>query len=540
MKELVLTVDNLSVSIQTLEEEKQLLDKVSFHVPAGEIVAIIGESGSGKSMTAKAILDLLPKDIAISSGDIKFLHKDVLTMNKKQKQHYRGRQVGLVFQDTFGTFDPLRTIGQHFRELFSAHTSVSKHEGKERALRLLYNMQLPNPERVYESYPYELSGGMRQRVQLALALALDPVLLIADEPTTALDTRIQADVLYLIKEWSIRTGGSVLFITHDLGVVAELADSVIVMQEGRIVESAPVMKLFDQPTHEHTKQLLAHYRELTHIQGQENALEHDSLVTVQNVSKVFSKKKWFRKQSIKAVNDATFHIHKGEIVGLIGESGSGKSTMSRLLLQLETCEKGKILWHGAFPFRKRVQWVHQDPLASFDPRWNVEKIVGEGLNYWKDKGNKLEKIKDVLQKVGLKENIRSVYPYELSGGMKQRVAIARALILEPELLILDEPFASLDMSSQARMLSLLQEINEREKTAILFISHDIRAAMALCHRILVMEKGEIVEEAKANELRSSTNYYTNSLLSSMLALHPSERLQEKNKLEEKEYVTSKN
>ncbi|WP_442853748.1 ABC transporter ATP-binding protein [Bacillus sp. FJAT-27245] len=245
------------------------------------------------------------------------------------------------------------------------------------------------------------------------------------------------------------------------------------------------------------------------------------------MSKAYSKKKWFRQKLIKAVNGVSFHIQKGEIVGLIGESGSGKSTISRLLLQLERNETGKIGWHGAPPFRKSVQWVHQDPLASFDPRWNVEKIVGEGLDYWGGKnGTKREKIKEVLQKVGLDETIRSVYPYELSGGMKQRVAIARALILEPELLILDEPFASLDMSSQARMLSLLQEINTSEETAILFISHDIRAAMALCHRILVMEKGEIVEEAKANELRSSTNFYTKRLLSSMLALHPGERAHE--------------
>lgn len=537
MKNNILTVQNLSVMIQTNRKEQLLLDDVSFVVPAGEIVAIIGKSGSGKSMTAKAILNLLPKGITVSSGAIQFLNEEVFAMDNKQKQHYRGKQVGSVFQDTFGTFDPLRTIGQHFRELFSAHTTVSKHEADERAIRLLYHMQLSNPELVYESYPYELSGGMRQRVQLALALALDPQLLIADEPTTALDTRIQADVLQLIKEWSNRTGGSVLFITHDLGVVAEMADSVIVMKNGMVVESAPVMKCFDQPSHEHTKQLLGHYRELTNIQGQHRDTALDPLITVQNVSKIFSKKKWFRKHSVHAVNHVNFHIQKGEIVGLIGESGSGKSTTSRLLLQLDTYDKGEIVWHGAPPFRKRVQWVHQDPLASFDPRWNVEKIVGEGLDYWGEKsGNKRERVIEVLQKVGLNGNIRSVYPYELSGGMKQRVAIARALLLEPELLILDEPFASLDMSSQARMLSLLQEINEKEQTAILFISHDIRVAMSLCHRILVMEKGEIVEEAKANELGASTNCYTNCLLSSMLALHPSERLQELNKMEEKDDV----
>ncbi|MFJ5623371.1 nickel ABC transporter ATP-binding protein NikE [Peribacillus loiseleuriae] len=540
MKEHVLTVENLSVCLQS-DKGQQLLDNVSFVVPSGEIVAIIGESGSGKSITAKAMLNLLPKGIAISSGKIEFLHENVLAMSKKQQQFYRGTQVGFVFQDTYATFDAMRTIGQHFRELFSTHTNLSKQEVKERAIQLLQDMQLQNAENVYESYPFELSGGMRQRVQLALALALDPVLLIADEPTTALDLRIQADVLRLIKDWSIRTGGSVLFITHDLGVVAEMADHVVVMKNGTVIETSPVMNLFDHPVHEHTKQLLHHHRELTNIQEQLHIADSEPLLTVEHVGKAYFKKKWFRKHSVQAVSDVSFPIHKGEIVGLIGESGSGKSTLSRLLLQLELYEQGKIIWHGAPPFRKGVQWVHQDPLASFDPRWNVEKIVGEGLDYWKEKSdNKQQKIKEVLQNVGLHENIRSVYPYELSGGMKQRVAIARALLLQPELLILDEPFASLDMSSQARMLSLLQEINQREKTAILFISHDIRAAMALCHRILVMEKGRIVEEANANELVSSINVYTKSLLASMLTLHPSDRLQDKNKMEEKEYAIQKN
>ncbi|WP_078412544.1 nickel ABC transporter ATP-binding protein NikE [Priestia abyssalis] len=537
MEQDVLTVKNLSVLLQTDKGEKPLLADVSFSVPRGEIVAIIGESGSGKSMTAKAMLDLLPQGLAISSGNIQFLHENVLSMSKRQKRYYRGTQVGFVFQDTYGTFDALKTIGQHFSELFSAHTKVSKREAKERAIRLLDRMQLPNPERVYEAYPYEISGGMRQRVQLALALVLEPLLLIADEPTTALDLRIQADVLQLIKDWSVQTGGSVLFITHDLGVVAEIADSVMVMKDGAIVESASVTKLFDQPVHEHTKQLLHHYQELTNMKEQMHSPHSEPIVTVEHISKAYVKNKWFRKQSIHAVNDVSFHIQKGEIVGLIGESGSGKSTLSRLLLQLEACEHGKVIWHGTAPFRRGVQWVHQDPLASFDPRWNVGEIIGEGLDYWKDKNeNKPQLVKEVLRKVGLPETVLSHYPHELSGGMRQRAALARALLLKPELLILDEPFASLDMSSQARMLSLLQQINETEQTAILFISHDIRAAMALCHRILVLEKGEKVEEARAHELSASENLYTKRLFSSMLALHPRDRLQKQNKKEEREYA----
>ncbi|OCA92888.1 nickel ABC transporter ATP-binding protein NikE [Pseudobacillus wudalianchiensis] len=537
MNEQVLTVKHLSVQLETNQGKKQLLKDVSFNVPRGEIVAIIGESGSGKSMTAKAILDLLPRGFTPSSSSVYFLNKDVSAMDKRQKRLYRGTQIGFVFQDTYGTFDPMQTIGQHFHELFSAHMKISKQRAKEKTVQLLERVQLTEPERVYDSFPHELSGGMRQRVQLALALALNPVLLIADEPTTALDLRIQADILQLIKDWCKNTGGSVLFITHDLGVVAEIADSVVVMKEGAVVEVAPVDQLFDQPVHEHTKQLLHYYKELTETPKQTGLFDIEPLVTVNHAKKTYIKKKWFQKQMIKAVDDVSFCICKKEIVGLIGESGSGKSTLSRLLLQLENVEQGAIAWKGSLPFRKGIQWVHQDPLASFDPRWNVEKIVGEGLDYWKEKKeNKHQQVKEVLQKVGLSENILSYYPHELSGGMRQRVALARALLLEPELLILDEPFASLDMSSQANILSLLKQINQTEKTAILFISHDIRAALALCHRILVMEKGRKIEEAGAKELSDSVNFYTRRLLSSMPVTHPGRRLQKQTTEGEREYA----
>ncbi|MFK2825368.1 ABC transporter ATP-binding protein [Bacillus sp. B190/17] len=540
MDEPILTVENLSVLLQTGEEKKQLLKDISFHVPKGNIVAIIGESGSGKSLTAKTMLDLLPKGIDIASGRIHFLHDDVLAMNKKQKRHYRGRQIGFVFQDTYGTLDAIRTIGQHFQELFSAHTKVSKQIAKEKTIELLRQMQLSDPENVYDAFPHELSGGMRQRVQLALALALDPMLLIADEPTTALDLYIQADMLQLMKDWSTRTGGSVLLITHDLGVVAEIADFVVVMKNGTVVESAPVTQLFDAPVHEHTKQLLHYYQELTKTREQSEPISHEPLITVKHAARTYVKKKWFHKQCIEAVKDVSFHIQKREIVGLIGESGSGKSTLSRLLLHVETPERGELIWSGALPFRKGIQWVHQDPLASFDPRWTVEKIVGEGLDYWKEKRkNKQQLVKEAVQKVGLDVTVLTHFPHELSGGMRQRVAIARALVLQPELLILDEPFASLDMSSQASMLSLLRQINQQEETAILFISHDIRAAMVLCHRILVMEKGEKVDEALAHQLPASLNFYTQRLLASMLAIHPSRRLQIKNMKEEREYEYQK-
>ncbi|MED4206856.1 ABC transporter ATP-binding protein [Neobacillus mesonae] len=538
MGDQVLTVKHLSVTRK--ETGEQILKDVSFSVPRGNITAIIGESGSGKSMTAKAILDLLPKGIHLSSGCVDFFDENVFAMGEKRKREYRGTQLGFVFQDIYGTFDPMKTIGQHFHELFSVHTKVSRKLAKERALQLLTQMQLPDPEHVYGAFPHELSGGMRQRVQLALALALDPVLLMADEPTTALDVRIQKDVLRLIKDWSIRTGGSVLFITHDLGVVAEIADSVVVMKDGTVVETASVHQLFDQPIHQQTKELLHHHRALTKVHNRLNETYADPLLTVHQAQKIYFKKKWFQKQAIQAVNDVSFCIGKREIVGLIGESGSGKSTLSRLLLQLEAFDRGGIKWNGALPFRRGIQWVHQDPLASFDPRWNVERIVGEGLDYWKDKKvNRQQQVKEILRKVGLAESALSFYPHELSGGMRQRVALARSLFLEPELLILDEPFASLDMSSQAELLTLLRRFNEKEGTAILFISHDIRAAIALCHRILVMEKGQLVEETMAADLSASVNIYTQRLLSSMLAIHPGRRFQTQKVQEEREYAYQK-
>ncbi|MEH7342293.1 ABC transporter ATP-binding protein [Bacillus sp. JJ1532] len=529
MTDYLLEAENLTISLPDID----LVVNASFRIRKGTITALIGESGSGKSLTARAVIDLLPQEVTVTSGSVTFSGEIVQMMSGKRKREYRGKSLGFVFQDTWQTFDPLRTIGSHFMELFKAHTSLKKREAKEEAIKLLRLVKMKDPVHVFRSYPHELSGGMRQRVQMAIAIALNPTLLIADEPTTALDVKIQFEILSLIRQWQEESGGTVLFITHDLGVVAEMADDVIVMSNGQVIEQASAEELFANPKSDQSKELLENYWLLSDPSMVYPIKEEKPIMGVENVSKTFHKKKWFRSDKFEAVRDVTLQIHAGEIVGLIGESGGGKSTLARLMLSLETCSKGTVSWYGQKELRRGVQWVHQDPIASFDPRWTVEKVVGEGFDYWKKgEGNKKEEVAAVLQKVELPSFAMSLYPHELSGGMRQRVALARALLVEPELIVLDEPFANLDMSSQARMISLIQSLNELEEMAIFFISHDIRAAMALCQRIFVMNEGRIVEELPSDELCQSKNEYTQALLSYMPILNPSNRGLKRNEREE--------
>ncbi|HEY4554555.1 MAG TPA: ABC transporter ATP-binding protein, partial [Bacillaceae bacterium] len=482
MNECILEVDQLTISHQG----KSLISNVTFSIRKNTVTVLIGESGSGKSLTARAIMDLLPENMTVSSGSVHYLGEPVFSMDKSRKRKYRGKEAGVVFQDSWQTFDPIRTIGHHFIEVFAAHTPLTKKEVKEEAIKLLYLVKMQDPERVFRSFPHELSGGMRQRVQLALAIALNPALLIADEPTTALDLPIQFEILSLMKEWQRKSGGSLLFITHDLGVAEKIADDVIVMNGGEVVECSPSEKLFANPESAQAKQLLADYKLLLNPADIAKQTDGKPILKAEHVTKRYVKKKWFTKEITSAVQDVSLYIAEGESVGLIGESGGGKSTLSRLMLQLEPCTSGTVAWMGKQPLRRGLQWVHQDPLMSFDARWTIEKIVGEGYDYWnKGQGDKDEEVLSAFQKVGLSPSVRFLYPHELSGGMRQRAALARALLLKPELIVLDEPFANLDMSSQADMISLIRSLNQKEQLAILFITHDIRAAIALCQRIYV-------------------------------------------------------
>lgn len=524
MTQPLLEVRDLTLTLpSTAGIDDDILTQLSFTLPGRGVTALIGESGSGKSVTAQALLGMLPRGGAITSGSIRFKGEDILKLHPRQLQRYRGSRVGYVFQDTSGTFDPLHRIGRHFAELLAIHTPLPRAEGKERALQLLRDMQLPEPERVYDAYPHELSGGMRQRVQLALALAAEPELLIADEPTTALDMPVQADILRLIRQWSARTGGAVLFITHDLGVVAEIADEVLVMRRGMIVESGPAARVLQRPDHPYTRQLVEDYASFS-APGAKPLPDGPPVVEACGLTKTYrAGRRWLRRAApVTAVREASFAIRRGEMVGLIGESGSGKSTLSRLLLELERPDRGTLEWSlagGEGTVGPSVQWVHQDPFASFDPRWRVGRIIGEGLDYQPRRnrvpGSAAERIRAIARETGLSPDLLDRYPHELSGGMRQRAALARALLLEPRLLILDEPFASLDMTLQRQMLGLIRSWNERTGMAVLFITHDLRAAVHLCHRVMVMYRGELVEQLPASDLSSSDHPYTKRMLASI-------------------------
>ncbi|BFH71864.1 ABC transporter ATP-binding protein [Paenibacillus dendritiformis] len=524
MTQPLLEVRDLTLTLpSTAGIDDDILTQLSFTLPGRGVTALIGESGSGKSVTAQALLGMLPRGGAITSGSIRFKGENILKLHPRQLQRYRGSRVGYVFQDTSGTFDPLHRIGRHFAELLAIHTPLPRAEGKERALQLLRDMQLPEPERVYDAYPHELSGGMRQRVQLALALAAEPELLIADEPTTALDMPVQADILRLIRQWSARTGGAVLFITHDLGVVAEIADEVLVMRRGMIVESGPAARVLQRPNHPYTRQLVEDYASFS-APGAKPLPDGPLVVVASGLTKTYrAGRRWLRRAApVPAVREASFAIRRGEMVGLIGESGSGKSTLSRLLLELERPDRGTLEWSLAGEegtVGPSVQWVHQDPFASFDPRWWVGRIIGEGLDYQPRRnrvpGSAAERIRAIARETGLSPDLLDRYPHELSGGMRQRAALARALLLEPRLLILDEPFASLDMTLQRQMLGLIRSWNERTGMAVLFITHDLRAAAHLCHRVMVMYRGELVEQLPASDLSASDHPYTKRMLASI-------------------------
>lgn len=524
MTEPLLEVSDLTLTLpSTADTDNDILTSLSFTLPGRGVTALIGESGSGKSVTAQALLGMLPRGGSIASGSIRFKGDDILKLPPRQLQRYRGSRAGCVFQDTGGTFDPLLRIGCHFAELLAIHTRLPRTEAKQRALQLLRDMQLPEPERVYDAYPHELSGGMRQRVQLALALAAEPELLIADEPTTALDMPVQADILRLIRQWSVRTGGTVLFITHDLGVVAEIADEVLVMRRGTMVEAGPAAQVLHHPAHPYTRQLVEDYASFS-APGAKPLADGPLIIEARGLTKTYrAGRRWLQRATpVPAVREASFAIRRGEMVGLIGESGSGKSTLSRLLLELEQPDRGTIQWaraQGGASARTSVQWVHQDPFASFDPRWQVSRIIGEGLDYRPQRncaaGSAAERIRAIARETGLSPELLDRYPHELSGGMRQRVALARALLLEPSLLILDEPFASLDMTLQRQMLGLIRSWNEKTGMAVLFITHDLRAAAHLCHRVMVMYRGELVEQLPAADLPASDHPYTKRMLASI-------------------------
>jgi microcin C transport system ATP-binding protein len=509
----LLEVDNLSVAYRQGARETLAVDRISFDIAEGETVALVGESGSGKSATALSVMKLLPYPAAHHpSGAIRFKGQDLLAMSERDIRHVRGNDITIIFQEPMTSLNPLHTIEKQIGEILLLHQGMTGGAARARIIELLTQVGIPDPESRLPSYPHQLSGGQRQRVMIAMALANEPDLLIADEPTTALDVTVQAQILKLLKDVQTRLGMAMLFITHDLGIVRKLADRVCVMKEGKIVEQGPVERVFTAPEHPYTRALLAAEPKPDPAPLMPGA----PVVVAANDLKVWFpiKRGLLRKTvgHIKAVDGINIEVRQGETLGIVGESGSGKTTLGLAILRLISSQ-GTIAFLGKpinglnfksmRPFRRNMQVVFQDPYGSLSPRMSLADIIEEGL--WVHHPNmsneeREQKVIRALRDVGLDPATRFRYPHEFSGGQRQRIAVARAIVLEPTFIVLDEPTSALDMIIQAQMVDLLRELQKRLNLTYIFISHDLRVVAALSSRLIVMRHGKVVEEGPAKEL----------------------------------------
>ena len=521
----LLAIDNLSIALPKGADRELAVKDVSFTLDKGEVLCIVGESGSGKSMSANALMGLLPEGVTPSAGSIHFENRDLLTLSDDEMMSLRGKDISMIFQEPLSALNPLMRVGDQIAEVFEAHDLLTPTERRKRALELLHEVGLPDPDTTIRAYPFQLSGGQRQRVVIAMALALEPKILIADEPTTALDVTTQAQILDLIEDLRKRHGMAVLFITHDFGVVADIADRVIVMQHGEVVEAGEAETVLLNPTHAYTRALLDAIPGLSFRETMQPA--NTPILSVRDLSMTFTSRTggFFRKpRVVKAVQDASFDLYKGETIGIVGESGSGKSTLGRCLVRLLNPEKGvveiggkdisKINRSALRQHRRRIQMVFQDPYSSLNPRSRIGTILTEGLiAYGTDKITAREKAQELLTLVGLDPSAMKRFPHEFSGGQRQRVGIARALALEPEVIIADEAVSALDVSIQAQVLDLLADLRDRLNLSMIFITHDLRVAAQVCDRIIVMQQGKMVEFGPSSQvLGSPQTEYTKSLL----------------------------
>lgn len=516
----LLEVKNLSVFFKGDEAGKDICaaSGVSFELNKGEILGIVGESGSGKSVTALSVLGLLPYPKAYHSqgSSIRLDGKELLY--SEDLSEVRGGRVGFVFQEPMSSLNPLHTIEKQIAENLMLHRQMTRRQARKEVLKLLNLTGIRNARSRMKAYPYELSGGQRQRVMIAMAIANNPDILIADEPTTALDVTVQQQIIELLLDLRRKLGMAIIFISHDLQVVRKIADRVCVMKDGRIIESGAAEKIFKHPEHAYTKALIQSHNLLKKV----NKISDEKILEVKNLKAFFPLKKnfWGRVMSyVKAVNEVSLSVHKRETLGIVGESGSGKSTLGLAIVGLNKAE-GKILFKNQDVIdkkaRKFIQIVFQDPYNSLNPRMNVEEIVGEGLeiHYPEISGaERKRRILKVLKEVGLREQDMYKYPHEFSGGQRQRIAIARALILEPEFLILDEPTSALDVTIQAQILKLLQEIQQQRGLSYIFISHDMSAIQAMADNVAVMKDGKIVEMGTREQIfKRPQNEYTKKLI----------------------------
>jgi microcin C transport system ATP-binding protein len=521
----LLAVSDLSVAFHHQSASTLAVDRVSFEINRGECVALVGESGSGKSVSALSILKLLPYPTASHpSGSVRFKGRDVLSLSEHDIREIRGNDISIIFQEPMTSLNPLHTVESQISEALRLHNDVSSSMARARTLELLTQVGIPEPETRLASYPHQLSGGQRQRVMIAMALANEPDLLIADEPTTALDVTVQAQILALLADIRARLGMSLLFITHDLGIVRRIADRVCVMNGGKIVEQGPVEQVFSAPKHPYTRALLAAEPKPDPAPPRP---EQPVVISTDDLKVWFPVKRGLLRSvvgHIKAVDGVSLAVRKGETLGVVGESGSGKTTLGLALLRLIS-SKGPIVFLGSDiqglsfkamrPFRHDMQIVFQDPFGSLSPRMSVGDIVAEGLSVHQRALSRQERearVVKALSDVGLDPETRFRYPHEFSGGQRQRISIARAAVLEPNFVVLDEPTSALDMLFQAQMVELLRELQRKRDLTYMFISHDLRVVASLASHLIVMRRGKVVEEGTAAELfKAPKTDYTRAL-----------------------------
>jgi microcin C transport system ATP-binding protein len=528
----LLSIRDLSVAFGTGARQSLVVDKVSFDIGKGETVALVGESGSGKSVTALSVMKLLPYPAAHHpSGSVRFQGRELLTMAERDIRQVRGNDITIIFQEPMTSLNPLHTIEKQIGEILLLHRGVTGEKARTRIVELLDQVGIRDAASRLTAYPHQLSGGQRQRVMIAMALANEPDLLIADEPTTALDVTVQAQILKLLKEIQQRLGMSMLFITHDLGIVRKLADRVCVMQQGKIVEQGDVERVFTAPEHAYTRALLA-----AEPKPDPAPPRPDAPVMVQTTDL----KVWFPLKRgvlrkvvghIKAVDGVSIEVRKGETLGVVGESGSGKTTLGLAILRLVSSD-GPVVFMGHTiqglkfkamrPYRRDMQIVFQDPYGSLSPRMSVSDIIEEGLWVHHPEMREAEREQRViaaLKDVGLEPDTRERYPHEFSGGQRQRIALARAVVLEPKFIMLDEPTSALDMLIQAQMVDLLRDLQKRHDLTYMFISHDLRVVAALASRLVVLRNGRMVEEGAAADLfKNPKSDYTRALFTAAFNL----------------------
>lgn len=520
----VLEVKHLHIALPSEGDRRHAVSAVNFTVGRGEIVCLVGESGSGKSVIAQSVMGLLPKSLPVSDGRILLEGEDITHAPLSRLRELRATRMSMIFQEPMTALNPVMRCGEQIDEVLRAHTKLSESERKKKIIAMIEEVSLPDPERMFRAFPHQLSGGQRQRIMIAMALVLEPVLLIADEPTTALDVTTQAQILHLISELQRKHGTGVLFITHDFGVVAEIADRVAVLRLGDLVEIGPKDALLMRPQHDYTKMLIA---AVPGIHPKSKARQADAPVVLQvsGLDKRYGGQGWFnaKHQEVHAAKSVSFTIRKGETLGIVGESGSGKSTVARCVVRLIDPSAGSIDLEGndlarlsgakLRALRQRVQIVFQDPYRSLNPRRTVGETIMEGpMNFGLSREEAARRARSLMAWVRMDASVLNRYPHQFSGGQRQRISIARALAMEPELLIADEAVSALDVSVQAQVLELLEEIRQRLNLAMLFITHDLRVAAQVCDDIVVMSKGEVVEYGPALEVFNAPKHaYTKSL-----------------------------